>query len=170
MGEAEWFRIVGRRRLSREEMLPARTGRFHNDPVNRPTSYLGGSLTTVWLEAQAARAGVARPNPEAFAGWRVILKDANLVDLRDEGARHRWGIVAAELAADPPPLKCRDLADRLRGDPARFHGVVYPSVRHRPDGACLALFLERREAILACERVSTGEWETFVKGLPPGKE
>src|SRR5438876_4262016 len=162
MGETVWYRIVGRKRLRREDALPARSGRFHEDAVGQPTSYLGESLITVWKEAQAARAGTARLNPDAFAGWKVTLRSARLVDFRQAKQRKKWGVSGADLAADPAPPKCRELARSLRLSGEKIDGLLYASVRNPPNGVCLALFLEREDAIVRFERVSEREWKEFT--------
>lgn len=165
MGETVWYRIVGTRRVTREDVLPARSGRFHDDPVNQPTSYMGESLLTVWKEAQAARAGNARPNPEVFFGWRVTLRDANLIDFRQMKARKKWKISEGELLGDPAPPKCIDVARALRQASEEIHGLLYRSVRNPPKGVCLALFLEKGRVIVAFERVPANEWEALVEAI-----
>src|SRR5437899_1400460 len=110
MGETVWYRIVGRKRATREDVLPARTGRFHEDAQMQPTSYLGESLLTVWKESQAARAGQARPNPDAFAGWRVTIRDDRFVDFREDKERKKWGLSEPELLGDPAPPRCKEVA------------------------------------------------------------
>jgi RES domain-containing protein len=134
MGETTWYRIVGRKRTARDDALPARSGRFHDDPRGEPTSYLGDSLLTVWKEAQVARAGAARLNPEAFRGWRLTLKDAALVDLRRGDGRKRWSVSEAEVLSDPAPTKCKEVARAIRRSKDVFHGILYRSVRHPPNG------------------------------------
>lgn len=165
MGETAWYRIVGVKRVTRENVLPARAGRFHDDPVAYPTSYLGDSLLTVWKEAQAARAGVARPNPAAFAGWRATLRDAHLVDFRLAKERKKWRITEGELLGDPAPPRCREMARVLRQSSKKIDGLLYRSLRNPPNGTCLALFLEREDIIVRFERVPTKSWEAFVKEL-----
>ncbi len=170
MGETVWYRIVGRKRSTQEDVMPARSGRFHEDPTTLPTSYLGDSLKTVWMEAQAARAGAAKLNPEAFGGWRVVLRDAKFVDLRREPVRKAWGLSEAEVLGDPAPPKCREVATTMRTSSEGIQGILYKSVRHPPDGVCLALFLERGDVVLGFERVSEKEWKAFVDALPREKE
>jgi hypothetical protein len=170
MGETEWYRIVGRKRMSREEVLPARSGRFHEDPRLEPTSYLGNSLLTVWKESQAARAGSARLNPDAFSGWRVVVKDVGFVDLREAEERKRLSLTDAELLGDPAPPRCKEVARGLRSSKEGVYGILYRSVRHSPDGLCLALFLEKGDAILRFEPVAQKEWTAFVESLGHGKE
>jgi RES domain-containing protein len=170
MGETVWYRIVGRKRMRRDDVLPARSGRFHEDPVNQPTSYLGDSLRTVWKEGQAARAGSARVNPDAFAGWRVVIRDARLVDFREAKARKKWDVSEGDLLGDPAPPKCKEAAGALRRSREGIHGILYRSVRHPPDGVCLALFLEKGDVVVRFERVSDKEWKGFVDRLGQEKE
>jgi hypothetical protein len=165
MGETTWYRIVVRRRTGKDDALPARSGRFHEDPKTESTSYLGDSFVTVWKEAQAARAGAARVDPDAFRGWRLILKDAELVDLRGADARKKWSLTEGELLGDPAPPICREVARAIRRSKEVFHGILYRSVRHPPKGVCLALFLENRAPIKEFEPVSEREWKEFVKGV-----
>ena len=170
MGETVWYRIVGRKRIARADVLPARSGRFHEDPVGEPTSYLGDCLLTVWREAQSARAGAAGLNPDAFAGWKVTIRDARLVDLREAKERKKWGVSEGDLAGDPAPPKCRELGRSLRRSKEKIHGMLYCSVRHPPDGLCLALFLETHDVIVRFERVSEKEWKDFIESLGKPKE
>lgn len=165
MGETAWYRIVGRKRRARDDALPARSGRFHDDPRGEPTSYLGDGLLTVWKEAQVARAGAARLNPEAFRGWRLTLKDAVWVDSRGVDGLKRWSVSEAELLGDPAPVKCKEVARAIRRSKDVFHGILYRSVRHPPKGVCLALFLENRPEIVEFEPVSDKEWKEFLRGL-----
>lgn len=169
MGETVWYRIVGRTRATREDVLPARSGRFHEDAATEPTSYLGDSLLTVWKEAQAAQAGAARLNPEAFTGWRVSIRDARVVDFRHAKVRKKWGVSEVELLSDPAPPKCREVARTLRRSKEKIHGIVYRSVRHAPGGICLALFLEEA-AVVRFERISDEEWKEFVESLVETEE
>lgn len=169
MGETAWYRIVGRTRTAREDALPARSGRFHDDPRVEPTSYLGDSLRTVWREAQVARAGAARLNPDAFRGWRLTLRDAELVDFRGGKARKRWSVTAEEMIGDPAPPKCKEVARAVRRSKEEYHGILYRSVRHPPKGTCLALFLENRPEIVKFEPVSEREWKEFMRGLESDK-
>lgn len=157
-----WYRIVGEGRRTPASALPARAGRFHLDPEGTPTSYLGDSLETVWKEAVAARAGLARPNPRAFVGWRVVLRGSRLVDLRNVAERKRWELSEAELISDPASPRCRDIALAMRTAREVVHGVVYGSVRNAPEGVCLALFLERGAVVARCERVNDVEWAKFL--------
>ena len=170
MLEMVWYRIVGRKRLSRDDVLPARSGRFHEDPVNQPTSYMGDSLRTAWKEAQSARAGSARLNPDAFAGWRVVIRGAHLVDFRDVKQRQKWDVSAGDLLGDPAPPKCKEVAGTLRRSREGIHGILYRSVRHPPDGVCLALFLEKGDVVVRLEPVVDKEWKGFVKRLSEAKE
>jgi hypothetical protein len=170
MGETVWYRIVGRKRLTREDVLPARSGRFHEDPLRQPTSYLGESLLTVWKEAQTARAGTARLNPDAFIGWKVTIRDAHLVDFRDAKQRQTWGMSELELLGVPAPPRCKELAQSLRRSKEHFDGILYKSVRHPPSGVCLALFLDQADVVVRFERVSEKEWKEFVERLAKEKE
>ncbi|MBM2832643.1 MAG: hypothetical protein HW414_1695 [Dehalococcoidia bacterium] len=43
--------------------------------------------------------------------------------------------------------------------------MIYPSVRNRPDGACVALFLDQAGESIALEPVSDEEWARFVRDL-----
>lgn len=146
-------------------MLRSGTGRFHSDPGKGPTSYVADSLETAWLEVKA-HAGEARLNVRAFHAWRVVLQqraDQGLVDLRIQEERERYRITQAELEADPAPESLKELARRLRMEGKA--GVVYRSVRNRPDGVCVALFLEQVEDELAVEPAKE-EWEGFIQRIP----
>ncbi len=124
---------------------------------------------TVWKEAQVARAGAARLNPDAFRGWRLILKDPELVDLRGADTRKKWSITEGELSGDPVPPRCREVARAIRRAKELFHGILYRSVRHPPKGVCLAVFLENRPPIVGFDPVSDKEWKGFLKGLESEK-
>jgi hypothetical protein len=170
MGETVWYRIVGQRRVKREDVLPARSGRFHHDPATEPTSYLGESLLTVWKEAQAARAGQARVNLDAFAGWRITIRDARFVDFREAAARKDWNVTEAELFGVPAPPRCIEVARALRHSGKVIHGLLYGSVRNPPAGLCLALFLEVGSVVSEIDRVSEKDWTKFAESLSPAKE
>jgi hypothetical protein len=120
---------------------------------------------TVWKEAQAARAGLARPNPDAFAGWRIVIEDVNLVDLRKPKDRKVWKISEAELLGDPAPPKCKEMARKMRRAKEDYLGLLYRSVRNPPHGACLALFLEKPALAMRFERVPEQEWKAFIDSL-----
>jgi len=153
---------VGRR--TKGEVLRSGAGRFHADPGREPTSYGAESLETAWLEVKA-HAGEARVNVRAFHAWRVVLReraDQGLVDLRIHEERERYRITQAELEADPAPESLKELARRLRREGKA--GVVYRSVRNRPDGVCVALFLEHVEDELAVEPAKE-EWDGFIQRI-----
>lgn len=170
MGETVWYRIVGQRRVKREDVLPARSGRFHEDPATEPTSYLGESLLTVWKEAQSARAGQAKVNLDAFAGWRITLRDAHFVDFREAAARKEWNVTEAELFGIPAPPRCMEVARALRRSGKAIHGLVYGSVRNPPEGRCLALFLEKENVVSGVDRVSEKVWTSFADSQSKKKE
>jgi hypothetical protein len=136
----------------------------------QPTSYLGESLLTVWKESQSARAGQARPNPNAFAGWRVTIRDDRFVDFREDKERKKWGLSEPELLGDPAPPRCKAVARALRMSKESIEGILYRSVRNPPDGVCLALFLESEGAIVRFERVPGKQWQEFMAGLAKEKE
>lgn len=165
MRETVWYRIVGRRRTRREEVLNARSGRFHEDPAAEPTAHLGESLETVWRECQSARAGEARLDPGAFAGWRVTIRNARFVDFRESADRRKWKVGEGELLGDPAPARCREAARAVRRSPEGMDGIVYRSLRRPPKGVCLALFLEKEGVIAKFEPVPKKEWNRFVQGL-----
>jgi len=165
MGETVWYRIVGRKRSRQEDVLPARSGRFHEDPHGEPTTCLGDSLLTVWRESQSARAGAARLDPTAFAGWRVTLRGARLVDFGEAGERERRDVKEGELLGDPAPVKCREVARAVRRSSEGIHGILYRSLRHPPEGLCLAFFLEKEGVIAKFEPVPEEEWAAFLKSL-----
>ncbi len=162
-GRTSWYRVVGSRRQTKREVLRSGGGRFHEDPDREPTSYLADSLQTAWLEV-SAHAGEARANMRALRAWRIVLPEGlarKLVDLRspDEQQRHR--ITQAELETDPAPESGKAVARRLRGEGKG--GIIYRSVRNRPDGVCVAVFLEGAEAELSVEPAND-EWERFIRG------
>lgn len=80
---------------------------------------------------------------------------------RDEEQQQRYRIAQAELEADPAPESGKALARRLRKDGKG--GIIYRSVRNRPDGVCVAVFLEGAEAELSVESAND-EWERFIQG------
>ncbi|MBI4590556.1 MAG: RES family NAD+ phosphorylase [Candidatus Rokubacteria bacterium] len=138
-------------------------GRFHEDPESEPTTYLADSLQTAWLEV-TAHAGEARVNMRAFAAWRVVIPKGvteRLVDFRGRDQQERYDITQAELEADPAPESLKVLARRLRKETKA--GIVYRSVRNRPSGVCVAVFLEGVEAQLRVDS-ARDEWERFVHG------
>lgn len=155
--------MVSAGRRTKREVLRSGAGRFHTDPAEEPTSYVADSVETAWLEVKA-HAGEARLNVGAFRAWRVTLPERvthGLVDLRIPEQRERYGMRQAELEADPPPEKLKELARRLRIEGKA--GVIYHSVRNRPEGVCVALFLEHVEQELRVDPAEQ-EWERFVPG------
>lgn len=158
--------MVSLGRRTKDEVLRSGAGRFHADPGKEPTSYVADSLETAWLEVKA-HAGEARLNVRAFHAWRVVFRqraDQGLVDLRIYEEQERYGITQAELEADPAPESLKELARRLRMEGKA--GVVYGSVRNRPDGVCVALFLEHVEDELAVQ-LAKEEWEGFIQRISP---
>ncbi len=154
--------MVGGGRRTKREVLRSGPGRFHADPGTEPTSYAADSVETAWLEVKA-HAGEARLNVRAFHAWRVVLPEGviqELVDLRSHEERERYRITQAELEADPAPESVKELARRLRVEGKA--GVMYRSVRNRPDGVCVALFLEHIEEELSVEPAEE-EWDRLVQ-------
>lgn len=89
IGTTRWYRVVGASRRTKEEALRSRRGRFHSDPVGEPTTYLGDSPETAWLEV-SAHLGQARANPRAFRLLEVEVPDdisRGFKDFRQEGTR-----------------------------------------------------------------------------------
>lgn len=164
MASKVWYRIVGRQRTGRDDVLKSTGGRFHDNPEAEPTSYLADSLTTAWREVTAGL-GRVPPAPEAFRAYRVRLAGARLADLRAPLEQARHLVTEAELAEDPAPPKLRELSRKLRQRGSRLHGLIYRSVRNPPDGVCLALFLERADELIALEPVEADEWKAFLRGL-----
>ena len=124
---------------------------------------MADSLETAWLEVKA-HAGEARANRRAFRAWRIILPEGlarKLVNLRVQGQQQRHHITEAELEADPAPESVKALARRLRREGKG--GIIYRSVRNRPEGICVAVFLEGGEAELSVEPADD-EWEQFIQG------
>lgn len=168
-GASVWYRVVGSRRRTKREMLRSGGGRFHDDPEREPTTYLADSLETAWLEVKA-HAGEARLDLRAFRAWRIALTGRvarRLVDLGARDEQERYHVDQAELGADPAPESGKALARRLRKEGKA--GIIYRSVRNRPNGVCVALFLEGAEAELSVE-AAREEWERFIRAAqPPGK-
>lgn len=155
-----WFRIVGKQRMSREEVLKSGSpARFDDDPENEPTSYAADSLMTAWREI-SARIGVPL-DPRAFRAWRITFPEARLVDLRDPAEQARHGVTAEELKTDPAPESCKTVARKLR-QASRINGLIYQSVRG-PSGTCVAFFLESGTDALTCEPVEDDRWEEFIR-------
>ena len=162
-GQTSWYRVVSSRRRTKREVLRSGGGRFHDDPDREPTSYLADSLKTAWLEV-SAHAGEARANIRAFRAWRIVLPEGlarKLVDLRGEEQQQRHHITQAELEADPAPESGKAVARRLRREGKG--GIIYRSVRNRPAGVCVAVFLEGAEAGLSVGP-AIDEWERFIQG------
>lgn len=165
-GARVWYRVVGSRRRTKQGMLRSGGGRFHDDLEREPTTYLADSLETAWLEVKA-HAGEARLDMRAFRAWRIALTGRvarRLVELRVRDEQERYHIGQPELAADPAPESGKALARRLRREGKA--GIVYRSVRNRPNGVCVALFLEGAEAELSVEPARE-EWERFVRMVQP---
>ncbi len=162
-GPASWYRVVGARRRTKREVLSSGGGRFHGDREREPTTYVADSLETAWLEVKA-HAGAARLDMRAFRAWRVILPEEvsrQLVDLRAREQQEQYHITEAELQADLAPESGKALARRLRNESRT--GIIYRSVRNRPNGVCVAVFLEAVEVELSVESAA-GEWEQFIRG------
>jgi len=154
-GRTSWYRVVSSHRRTKREVLRSGGGCFHDDPDREPTSYLADSLQTAWLEV-SAHAGEARANMRAFRAWRIVLPEGLARKLVD--GHH---ITQPELEADPAPESGKALARRLRREGKG--GIIYRSVRSRPDGICVAVFLEGAEAELSVEPAND-EWERFIQG------
>ncbi|MBI2681859.1 MAG: RES family NAD+ phosphorylase [Acidobacteriales bacterium] len=157
---AIWFRIIAKKYDSHETALMSRSpGRFHSDPLHEPTSYAAASLWTAWCEI-AARLAVP-PDPNAFVAYRVKLNEGKWADVTVEVGARDIGIVPEHLRADPAPPECRRLAATLRAN--GWNGLIFSSVRDRPNGRCIAIFLETLfPSQCQWERVSDEEWDTFV--------
>jgi hypothetical protein len=54
------------------------------------------------------------------------------------------------------------VARKLRQQEAAYHGLIYQSVRNRPGGVCVALFLERVSELIVLEAVEDEEWGRFI--------
>jgi hypothetical protein len=65
----------------------------------------------------------------------------------------------AQLQADPAPESGKILARRARNGGRT--GIIYGSVRNRPSGVCVAIFLESAEAELSIESAGE-EWARFI--------
>ena len=156
-----WYRIVGKNRTTREEILKSNWGRFHDDPEMEPTSYLADSLKTAWREV-TARFGEIPADPRAFHVWRVTVPRVRLADLREPEELVHHQVTTAQILVDPPPPQCKALARRLRQQETGYHGLVYQSVRTRPGGICVALFLERVSELIVLEAVEDEEWGRFI--------
>jgi len=139
------FRVVGKKI---GEVLPSRRGRF-NDHQDSPTSYAAGNPRTAVMEV-SYHLGLPI-NPAGFVLWAVRLDRLTLVDLTSAAECAEWGTSLAELGEDPPSPGCLKVARRLRNAKTVVHGFVYPSVRDRPDGVCVVLFLEHARDLIAVE-------------------
>lgn len=155
-----WYRIVAKSRTTRQEVLKSSWGRFHDDPETEPTTYVADSLLTAWREV-AARFGEVPADPMAFRAWRVKVPEMKLADLRDPEEQARHQVTQAELLADHPPPQCKALARRLRQKESRYKGLIDRSVRNRPDGVCVVLFLEHAAEAIELEPMDA-EWARFV--------
>jgi len=90
------------------------------------------------------------------------VSGANLADLTDPEEQSRYQVTGVQLLADPPPPHCKTLARRLRQQERGYHGLIYQSVRNRPGGVCVALFLERVSELIVLEAVEDKEWGQFI--------
>lgn len=157
-----WYRVVAKNRSARQEVLESKWGRFHDDPETEPTMYLADSLLTAWREV-AARLGEIPADPWAFRAWRVTVSGVNLADLTNPEEQSRHQVTGAQLLADPPPLRLKVVARKLRQQEAGYHGLIYESVRNRPDGVCMVLFLEHAGEVIEIEPIDE-KWAQFVVG------
>ena len=149
-------------RRKRRDVLHSTAGRFHEDPDREPTSYAADSLFTAWREV-TARFGRARVNPAVFRAWRLRVKGGRISDLRKAAERKRLGIAEEELIRDPWRPECRDVARRLRAK--GYSGLLYKSVRNRPKGVCIALFLEHADKRIGVQAIDEKAWQRFLVGF-----
>ncbi|GEM_PF-5044280 len=158
-----WWRIVIKDMKTRSEIIRSRRpGRFHDDPLAQPTCYGADSLETAWRETCARY--VVPLDPRGFRAYRIGVRGKlRLVDLSTEPGRRKWGIKAADVTGDPATPVCGAIAATIRG--AGYHGLVYPSVRNRPKGQCVALFLENLGDKLVVQRAAARAWKRFVSSL-----
>lgn len=156
---SRWYRVVIKSRTSREEVLPSRAGRFHEEMNTEPTTYVADTVETAWREV-TAHLGSISANPAAFRLYRLSARNLRLVDLSNSQEREYYHITAEELISDPPSPHCQEIAKELRG--AGYHGVLYPSVRNPPEGRCVALFLEHADAQIIIEPADH-EWDQFIE-------
>lgn len=162
MGSPEtpaWYRLVYRSRTKNQ--LESSRGRFHDDPEGTPTSYLAATIATAWKEV-SARFGNVPGNPDAFRLYKVRVDDSHLADLTLQEVRERRRVSEDELRSDPASPRCREVAAALRAE--GFDGAVYGSVRDRPDGKCLVLFLENCQQRVSIEPAED-EWNDFKESL-----
>lgn len=156
---SRWYRLVIKSRTSREEVLPSRAGRFHEEMNTEPTTYAADTVETAWREV-AAHLGSIPANPAAFRLYRLSARNLRLVDLSDPREREHYRITAEELSSDPPSPRCQEIAKELRE--TGYHGVLYSSVRNSPAGRCVALFLEYADARIIIEPADH-EWDKFIE-------
>ena len=154
-----WYRVIGKRAAARGAILPSRAGRFHGDPDREPTTYAADSLRTAWLEV-SARFGAVPADPRGFSAWKLGVRGLKLADLTSAAERRRFGITVDQLLADPAPARCRELAADLRRPGAEWKGILYPSVRNRPGGVCLVVFLDRAPGLKV--EPADDEWKEFI--------
>lgn len=148
----------GAPRKKRADVLRSLRGRFHEDPAREPTSYAGESLLTAWLEV-GARLGHARANPAVWKAWRLLVRGGRFADLRKARIRRTCDVRESDLYKDPWPPECRATARRLRK--RGFSGLIYKSVRNRPRGVCVALFLERASKQIKLAPLDEEDWSVF---------
>lgn len=98
----------------------------------------------------------------AFRAWRVTVPGIRLADLREPEELVHHQVTTAQILVDPPPPQYKALARRLRQQETPYHGLVYQSVRNRPGGICVALFLERVSELIVLEVVEDEEWGRFI--------
>jgi RES domain-containing protein len=138
MAPSSLYRLVRAEKSTWEEVMHSGSGRFHEED-DPPTTYLADSPTTAFKEV-AARAGV-RLDPSGFSLWKATgLSLRLLLDLSTSDGRRQVGVTYDELTSAPPSSEGLACARSLRSK--GLPGFIYSSVRNRPSGICVVLFLE----------------------------
>ncbi|MGH7947852.1 MAG: RES family NAD+ phosphorylase [Candidatus Binataceae bacterium] len=125
------------------KVLRSHRGRFHEHREAEPTSYAAESMFTAWREVTAPFSRTGLPaDPMEFRAWRITLPKGKTVDLTDSNQRSRYKIATADLEADVATARCKEVALEIRRSTEHYIGILYRSVRDKPKGLCIAIFLE----------------------------
>jgi len=93
----------------------------------------------------------------------VKFSRLKLFDMRDERNLKTVGLDRTLLLKDDANAypQCTAIANNLRKQ--GYDGIIYPSVRNKPEGTCLVLFLENASKKTRVNFVEEAWWNARVK-------